>query len=165
MDRPETPGPFARFPGEGGTVTRRILAAVDGSILTYSVIHAAIEEALCRKAELHIVHVVQREWVDNDPTADISVSDEEEEAATLLSSMKAEVEARGVEAVAHLLVGHPGDKIVDCAIDIGAELVIIGSVGKSQIKRMISGSVSSFVVTHCPVTTMVVKPGQKRHAD
>jgi len=65
--------------------------------------------------------------------------------------------------VAHLLRGHPGDRIVDCAIDLDAELVILGSVGKSQVKRMISGSVSSFVVTHCPVTTMVVKPDSKSH--
>ncbi len=145
-------------------MTSRIVAAVDGSILTQRIIHTAIEEALCRKAELHIVHVIEKEWKEPDPAADIEISDEEEEAASLLSSMKAEVEARGVEAVAHLLRGHPGDRIVDCAIDLDADLVVLGSVGKSQIKRMISGSVSSFVVAHCPVTTMVVKPDYKPHA-
>lgn len=142
-------------------MTRQVLAAVDGSILTHSVIQTAIEEAMCRRAKLHIVHVIEKEWIDPDAAGELAIRDEEEEAASLLSSMKAEVEARGVEAVAHLLRGHPGDRIVDCAIDLDAELVVLGSVGKSQIKRMISGSVSSFVVTHCPVTTMVVKPGQK----
>lgn len=144
-------------------MTRRVLAAVDGSILTHNVIQTAIEEAMCRKAELHIVHVIEKEWTDPDTAVELAIRDEEEEAASLLSSMKAEVEACGLAAVAHLLRGHPGDRIVDCAIDLDAELVVLGSVGKSQIKRMISGSVSSFVVTHCPVTTMVVKPGHKQH--
>jgi len=144
-------------------VARRILVAVDGSTLTHSVIHTAIQEAMCRKAELHIVHVIEKEWVVPDSEEELAIREEEEEAASFLSSMKAEVEASGREAVAHLLRGHPGDRIVDCAIDLEAELVILGSVGKSQVKRMISGSVSSFVVTHCPVTTMVVKPDTKVH--
>jgi nucleotide-binding universal stress UspA family protein len=144
-------------------VARRIIAAVDGSTLTHSVIHTAIQEAVCRKAELHIVHVIEKEWAVPDSEEELAIREEEEEAASFLSSMKAEVEASGLEAVAHLLRGHPGDRIVDTAIDLGAELVILGSVGKSQVKRMISGSVSFFVVTYCPVTTMVVKPNTKSH--
>ncbi|MCQ8893162.1 MAG: universal stress protein [Methanolinea sp.] len=142
---------------------KKVIAAVDGSFLSTRVIQAAVEEARCRKAELHIVHVIENTWSNGDTARELAIRDLEEDAASLLSSMKAEVEAQGYEAIAHLLRGHPGDKIVDCAIDLGADIVILGSVGKSQVKRMIAGSVSTFVVTHCPVTTMVVKPVYPAH--
>ncbi|MCU0631592.1 MAG: universal stress protein [Methanolinea sp.] len=140
-------------------MTNKILVAVDGSPLTRNVIRAAVEEARCHGAELHIVHVIENGWAEGDVARELAIRDLEEEAASLLSSMKAEAEAQGGEATPHLLRGHPGDRIVDCAIDIGADMVILGSIGKSQVKRMITGSVSTFVVTHCPITTMVVKPG------
>lgn len=140
-------------------MTKKILAAVDGSPLTHAVIRAAVEEARCHGAELHIVHVVENAWAEGDVARELAIRDLEEEAASLLSSMKAEAEAQGGEATLHLLRGHPGDRIVDCAIETGADMVILGSLGMSQVKRMITGSVSTFVVTHCPVTTMVVKPG------
>jgi len=76
-------------------VARRILVAVDGSTLTHSVIHTAIQEAMCRKAELHIVHVIEKEWVVPDSEEELAIREEEEEAASFLSSMKAEVEASG----------------------------------------------------------------------
>jgi len=138
---------------------KKILAAVDGSPPTHNVIRTALEEARCHGAELHIVHVIESGWAEGDMARELAIRDIEEEASSLLSSMKAEAEAQGGEATLHLLRGHPGDRIVDCAIDIGADMVILGSVGKSQVKRMIAGSVSMFVVTHCPVTTVVVKPG------
>jgi len=139
-------------------MAKKILAAVDGSPLTRNVINAAVEEARCHGAELHIIHVLEDTWAEGDVARELAIRDLEEEAASLLSSMKAEAEAQGGEATLHLLRGHPGDRIVDCAIDIDADMVILGSLGMSKVKRMITGSVSLFVVTHCPVTTMVVKP-------
>ncbi len=140
-------------------MTKKILVAVDGSPPTHKVIRVGLEEARCHNAELHIVHVIENGWAEGDVARELAIRDLEEEAASLLSSMKAEAEAQGAEAIVHLLRGHPGDRIVDCAIDLGVDMVILGSVGRSQVKRMIAGSVSMFVVTHCPVTTMVVKPG------
>ncbi len=139
-------------------MAKKILAAVDGSPHTRNVISAAVEEARCHGAELHIVHVLENAWAEGDVARELAIRDLEEEAASLLSSMKAEAEAQGGEATLHLIRGHPGDRIVDCAIDIDADMVILGSLGMSKVKRMIAGSVSLFVVTHCPVTTMVVKP-------
>ncbi len=138
---------------------RRILVAVDGSPPTHMVIRTALEEARCHGAELHIVHVIESKWTESEGMSELAIRDLEEEAASLLSSMKAEAEAQGSEATLHLLRGHPGDRIVDCAIDIKADMVVVGSLGKSHVKRMIAGSVSTFVVTHCPITTVVVKPG------
>jgi len=140
-------------------MTKKILVAVDGSPPTHKVIRVGLEEARCHNAELHIVHVIENGWAEGDVARELAIRDLEEEAASLLSSMKAEAEAQGAEAIVHLLRGHPGDRIVDCAIDLGVDMVILGSVGRSQVKRLIAGSVSMFVVTHCPVTTMVVKPG------
>ncbi|NTV00254.1 MAG: universal stress protein, partial [Methanoregulaceae archaeon] len=54
--------------------------------------------------------------------------------------------------------GHPGEVIISLADELGADLVVLGSVGMSRISRMLSGSVSTFVVTHSRVATLVIKP-------
>ncbi|MDD1670630.1 MAG: universal stress protein, partial [Methanomicrobiales archaeon] len=41
--------------------------------------------------------------------------------------------------------------------EIGADLVVLGSHGKSNLDRILLGSVSSFVVSHSPVSTLVVR--------
>jgi nucleotide-binding universal stress UspA family protein len=53
--------------------------------------------------------------------------------------------------------GDAGSEIISLAEQEKCDLIVIGSHGKSRIDRLLSGSVSSFVVTHSKVTTMVVR--------
>jgi nucleotide-binding universal stress UspA family protein len=53
--------------------------------------------------------------------------------------------------------GDTGSEIISLAEQEKSDLIVIGSHSKSSIDRLLSGSVSSFVVTHSKVTTMVVR--------
>ena len=53
--------------------------------------------------------------------------------------------------------GHAGSEIVSLADHEKVDLIVVGSHGKSQADRLLIGSVSTFVVTHSTVTTMVVR--------
>ena len=53
--------------------------------------------------------------------------------------------------------GHIGSEIVALAEQEKSDLIVVGSHGKSNIDRALIGSVSSFVVTHSIVTTIVVR--------
>lgn len=47
--------------------------------------------------------------------------------------------------------------IVQAAKDIGADLVIVGSHGRTGLKRLMLGSVSARVVAECPVPVLVAR--------
>jgi nucleotide-binding universal stress UspA family protein len=53
--------------------------------------------------------------------------------------------------------GHAGSEILALAEEEKADLIIVGSHGKSNTDRLLIGSVSTFVVAHSTVTTMVVR--------
>ena len=74
-----------------------------------------------------------------------------------LPMQKSRLNAKGVMITPHLKQGHAGNEIVKAAGDIGADIVIVGSHGKSNVDRLLLGSVSSFVVSNCPVAVLVVR--------
>ncbi len=135
-----------------------ILVAVDGSPITGRVLAAAADITRQYGSELHCVYVIETGWSDGDISRELVIRELEEESGTLLTGFERELLRMGIRSTLHLKRGHPGEVILTVAGEIGADLVIIGSVGKSQISRMLSGSVSTFVVTHSPVATLVIKP-------
>lgn len=135
-----------------------ILVAVDGSPITGRVLAAAADMARQYESELHCIYVIETGWSEGDITRELVIRELEEESGTLLKGFERELQRMGVRSTLHLKRGHPGEVILSVADEIDADLVVIGSVGKSQISRMLSGSVSTFVVTHSTVATLVIKP-------
>lgn len=77
------------------------------------------------------------------------------------SELKKELEAvaSGIEDVAveaRLVVGDPAAAIVDLARQAGANLIVIGSHGRTGLRRLLMGSVAEHVVRKaaCPVLTV-----------
>lgn len=147
----------------------RILVAIDGSEGSAKALDYSIAEAKKRNSELHIVYVIQTaglyqniQMSTADPVGDPAsyrtlqlLTDEGKRAIT---SAEEKAEEGGVKTVTHLPDGHPGDMIINTAIETGSDMIIIGSHGKrGMIEDFLIGSVSMFVATHSPVTTMIVK--------
>ncbi|MFA5294627.1 MAG: universal stress protein [Methanoregulaceae archaeon] len=137
---------------------RTLLVAVDGSPITREVLLKATDLALRYDAALHLVYVIQSGWSEGDVTRQLAIRELEEESAAILSEASQEIARKGCTAAIHREQGHPGNTIVELAARINADLIVLGSVGKSQVERMLTGSVSTFVVAHSPVSTLVVKP-------
>lgn len=55
----------------------------------------------------------------------------------------------------HLLIGSPADEIVRFADEHGADLIVMGTHGRSGLRRMLMGSVAEAIVrrANCPVFT------------
>jgi nucleotide-binding universal stress UspA family protein len=53
--------------------------------------------------------------------------------------------------------GHPGESIVAAASAESADIIVVGSHGRSRIGRMVAGSVSDHVVRHAPCPVLVVR--------
>jgi nucleotide-binding universal stress UspA family protein len=56
-----------------------------------------------------------------------------------------------------VVVGSPGDVIVQVAQTIGADLVVVGGKGLGMFGRLLLGSVSEHVLRHAPCPVLLVK--------
>ena len=68
-----------------------------------------------------------------------------------------ELEAAGLHAESAVRQGDPRLSILDEAKDWGAELIIVGSHGRTGVERWLMGSVAEYVVRHAPVSVEVVR--------
>lgn len=80
----------------------------------------------------------------------------------LAGDAKADLESAGIKTESRVMQGDPREALVDTAKAIGADLIVVGSHGRSGIARLILGSVAAHVVAHAPCNVLVVKLGQKK---
>lgn len=67
-----------------------------------------------------------------------------------------------VPVKAWLLEGMAAEKIPAAAEKTGSDLIIMGSVGRKGIRRLLLGSVAEAVVRHADVPVTIVRERQKR---
>ncbi|MGZ6267498.1 MAG: universal stress protein, partial [Candidatus Limnocylindrales bacterium] len=65
--------------------------------------------------------------------------------------------AAGVDATFLVWEGEAGDAIVAAADAENADLIVVGSHGRSGVSRFLIGSVSDYVVRHAHCPVMVVR--------
>lgn len=58
----------------------------------------------------------------------------------------------------HVPIGPPATELLSLADQSDADLVVLGAVGHSALRRVLLGSVSDYVATHADVSTLVVRP-------
>ncbi|MDD1694156.1 MAG: universal stress protein [Methanoregula sp.] len=137
-----------------------ILVALDGSPAGQNALDRAVEIAKAGTTKLHAVYVVETGLFSSlpaDNTVEIMYNVLQKEGEAVLDKAKTESAAHGLTLITHLKFGHAGSEIISLADTIKADLIIVGSHGKSQTDRLLIGSVSTFIVTHSRVSTMVVR--------
>lgn len=63
----------------------------------------------------------------------------------------------GLDTEARVVQGDPRMVIVDTARTVSADLVVVGSHGRTGLAKLMLGSVASHVITHAPCDVLVVK--------
>jgi nucleotide-binding universal stress UspA family protein len=151
--------------GEQAWAIRRIVAPVDFSDhATLAARHAAaLAEAY--DATLDLVHVIDAATV---PTggpqilgpARVSFDEAQERAQQKVdqhaADLRAEFPAVG-KIDAEVRFGRPASDIVDFAEERGADLVVVGSHGRTGMKRLLMGSVAEQVIRSAPCPVFTVK--------
>jgi nucleotide-binding universal stress UspA family protein len=142
------------------TALNRILLAAHGSEGTEFAAHTAIRLANSAECELHLVYV---ERLPGYPAyAPISAQhlewelQEDAERAGLERLWELDRSVRiagGTVAGAHLRIGEVAKEVVGLAEELEADLIIVGTRGRSVIGKALMGSVSDSVVrqARCPV--------------
>jgi nucleotide-binding universal stress UspA family protein len=139
---------------------RNIVIATDGSENNKKAISYGIEIAKLSGATVHALYVVDTSSFSSIPMdagweAMYEILRKEGEKAVF--EVKEVGETAGVEVREVLWEGHPSNEIIDFAENNNADLIVIGTLGKTGLDRFLMGSVAEKVVRGSKVPVMVVR--------
>lgn len=144
--------------------THRILVATDFSDPALPAVAAAAVEARRPGTRVTIIHAVDFTPVLADPSLALgaggpAVSPEviEEVDDEIAQRLAAALAAHGIKGECVVAQGPAAGAIVDTAERIGADLLIVGTLGTTGFKRMLLGSVAEAVVRNAPCSVLVVR--------
>ena len=143
----------------------RILVPLDFSAPSLEALDYAADLGALLGAEIVLIHVVQPVYYAADPfgTGDIlgAALDEVQRAGREgLDRLAAGVRKRRLTARTLVRVGPPPHTIVETAMQLGADLIVMSTHGRTGVSHLLMGSVAEGVVRTalCPVLTM--HPGE-----
>jgi nucleotide-binding universal stress UspA family protein len=132
----------------------RILHPTDGSTGSAHVTLQAIDLAEQYGATIHGINVV-----DSDTSALLGSDSDglEQRGRDAVDSVERMAEAHGVDVETAVLDGDPAETILDYAEEIGADIIVAGTHGRSGMKRRLLGSVAERLVRHASMPVMTVR--------
>jgi nucleotide-binding universal stress UspA family protein len=146
---------------------KTILAPIDFSAISKTVVKSAAELARSLTARLVLLHVVQPPVITSEYGAVMTniqeiVALSEKTAARHLELMEHKLKAAGFEVSTVLLTGSPRFHIVDQARKLEAYYVVLGSHGHSALYDLLAGSTASGVLKKAPCPVVVIPPLSKK---
>ncbi len=143
-------------PRDTGIGFGRLLLATDGSIYSNAATKRAIDLAKSYGSALMAVSVVDvpPEFYAEAPNA---FEDMVLKMKGNVSDVKKKAEESGLQASTFVGEGDAYKVITDLAVKEKAEMLIMGSHGRTGLKRLLMGSVTEKVIGHTPCPVLVVK--------
>jgi nucleotide-binding universal stress UspA family protein len=167
IDRSPVPVLVARRP-----TLQRVVVAVDGSEIATEAVSTVKRWAFLATTPIRTLSVAPEPmiwWPDKftvggmdhiGPEPDVA-ADAREEHQVIAAEAAATLCAAGFEARPEVRSGPPGPTVVAFAGEGNADLVIMGSHGRTGVARLLLGSVARHVLHHSSCSVLVVR----RHAD
>lgn len=140
-------------------VLKKILCPVDHSECSYLALKYAISLALKDKAKLYLMHVIDTRLYDTEiykfspyQNQELDVSKIREDLMKSLPEGTLDV----LEVETIVVKGVPFQEIISTVREIGADIIVIGTHGRTGLSHIMMGSVAEKVVqkASCPVLTV-----------
>jgi len=142
----------------------RILLAVDDSACSQAAVEAVISQNVPAKTIVQVLHVVE-------PMYDLPMYDaygsealivelgqeREARAADLMKRTAAVLRTAGFEVTTAVEEGDARKMIIKVAAAWNADLIVMGSHGRSGLDRFLLGSVSEAVARHAPCSIQIIR--------
>jgi len=140
----------------------KILVPIDFSEHSRRALDEAIGLALKFDAELHLVHCYQLYPVGGIPPYDVVMPATlersiREDARDLLAAWGRQADARGAKVVEHLATGAASSCIADLAETLAADLIVMGTHGRTGLQHVLLGSVAERTIRIAPCPVLTVK--------
>ncbi len=134
---------------------KKVIWATDGSEHADRAMTYAVQVANSDGAELHVVHIVEKLVSGRASGLDASGNEDEikakiqEQASTLAAE-------NGVTTSIHIAAGQStriADRIAEVTLDVGADLIVVGTRGHGALGSLMLGGVTQRLlhVSRCPV--------------
>jgi len=131
-------------------VFETIMVPTDGSKCSLKAEDIAISIAKNFKAKLVVVHVIDEKLI-------YPFEVLEEEGNTILDEAARKGKDEGVDVEQVLIVGSPAHDMEKIVEKTGADLVVIGTHGKTGIRKILMGSVAESTIKTVKVPVLLVK--------
>ncbi|HPG27178.1 MAG: universal stress protein [Spirochaetaceae bacterium] len=145
---------------------RRILLATDFSQDSARALDETIRWGGRLGADVEVLHVIPAVGaVERRGEGEVRTAEaRRREALASLQAVLEQMRSEGISAVASLSHGAPSIEIAKRAARIGAELIVVGRRGRSQLAGVVCGSVSDRVQRHAKCSVLLA-PRTTRHED
>lgn len=141
-------------------VFKKILIAVDDSDCSYKAAQTGFKLAKELGSEVKLVCVVDEKYLIANPEFRTSYVDlynlHLEQAEKIVNKISKEL-GKDCKLSTDTPRNNPASAIIDIAKEWKADLVVMGTHGKSGIAKMFLGSTSQYVVRHLPIPCMIVR--------
>lgn len=141
----------------------RIMIATDGSKHSERAAEVGIELARLSGGAITIIYVADTGRLSHLPE-DMAIASirsllirEGEDATNYVEEMATRA---GVASTKMVVEGNPGDELLKRSSELGVEVVVMGSVGRTGLDKFLLGSVAENVVRNSRVPVLTV-PGEK----
>jgi len=144
----------------GNVTFKKIMIATDGSVCSRMAANNGIELARLSGGKVYAVYVVSMEYFSSmavDLYWERIHAALENEGIEAVNYVKGAGEIEGVIVEPVLLEGNPTDELIRYAEENKMDIIIMGTLGRTGIKRLLLGSVAGNVVRHSKVPVMVVR--------
>ena len=141
---------------------RKILVPVDFSSTSNKAFLYAREMADCWEGELHLVHVLDTDFLSGAVHITIEPLDEsvakwEKRAEDKLKATYHDKDGPELTGEIHILKGKPQEEILKLADELEVDMIVIGSHGRQGLERTIFGSVAEKVTRLAQIPVLVIK--------
>ena len=135
---------------------QRVLVATDGSKQCSAAVERAIDFAKSYGGEISVVSVVDvpAEFYAEAPQV---VDDMIHKSKGYVEEVKEQAEASGIKAEAFVKEGEAYQAIVELAKERDVNLIVMGSHGRTGLKRLLMGSVAEKVIGYAPCPVLVTR--------
>ncbi len=135
-----------------------ILVPTDGSEGAEQALAHALDLATTYGSTVHAVYVVEPVYAAEAGTGRI-LEAMREEGERAVASIAERASAEGIEAVTAVRTGGPSGELLEYVADNGIGLVVMGTHGRTGLRRYLLGSVTERVVRLSDVPVLTVRTG------
>lgn len=146
---------------------KKIMIATDGSDCSRLAVDKGIELAQLSEGTVYAVYVVSMDYLSPidgdsfsmgmDPYWESMQETLKAQGQQAVNYVKGLGEMKGINVEPVLLEGNPSDELIRYAEDNKMDIVIMGTLGKTGLDRLLLGSVAGNVARHSKIPVMVVR--------